>query len=439
MRINHPHLWDRADVVRRVIDSLDIAVRTVQAVTRDPHYRTCTPEGGRLPQLSAKVVAESSMLLYATTPVQDDHPRIRENARRLTELLLSPARSEDTLAAMCLDPARARDYATAHIILDHLGHPDCTVERLLEQSIAVGHRLGTERSAFEELESCWLENLRSGGGRDPAADSALKRSNLGRPMDVLGSDRLDRYAFTHAVAYASDFGRRRVALPRPLTDVAADADAALAASLAANDFDQVGELLWTWPMLAIPWTPTAIFAFQTIAAVQDEYGFLPGLSFDGERYRKFPDGERQDYILTTSYHASFVMGFLTAALLRTGTAPPIALPLSDNAYNGTAALLPHAQPQSAEPRWIEALRRLPARQQDSLAPMILVLALRKAQQSGDLAHVRTCLELAIEHDLLDGPAPAQGVALLQRGAALAAISRSRARGTNVALSSRPRR
>ena len=60
---------------------------------------------------------------------------------------------------------------------------------------------------------------------------------LGRPMDALGSARLDIYAFTHAVMYASDLGERRIALPRPSPAIAADAEAALAYSLDSNDFD----------------------------------------------------------------------------------------------------------------------------------------------------------------------------------------------------------
>lgn len=52
----------------------------------------------------------------------------------------------------------------------------------------------------------------------------------------------------------------------------------VALSLDTDDFDLTAELLLTWSMPGLPWSPVAAFAFRVLAAIEDRLGFLPGLA-----------------------------------------------------------------------------------------------------------------------------------------------------------------
>jgi hypothetical protein len=246
----------------------------------------------------------------------------------------------------------------------------------------------------------------------------LADSMLGRSMDALGSTRLDIYAFTHAVMYASDLGGRKVVLPRGFGAVTADADAALAYSLDANDFDLTAEILMTWPMLRLRWSSAATFAFGILAKVEDGLGFLPGSTFDPGRYEALEGAERMRYALMTSYHTAYVMGYLCAAALRQGCAPPAAVATAQRARGAEAVVLRLLSREDMTPCWREPFGALSSGQQESVAPWLVAVLLRRARTQGNLSLVREALEISLVHDLIDGPAPGQAAALLRRSEAL---------------------
>jgi len=237
-------------------------------------------------------------------------------------------------------------------------------------------------------------------------------------MDALGSTRFDIYAFTHAVMYASDLGERVVVLPRPSRAVAADADAALAFSLDSNDFDLAGEVMLTWPMLGLVWSPAAIFAFRLLADVEDDVGFLPGSTFDFTRYQALTGDERARFALLTSYHTAYVMGFLCALALKRGCAPPTTVPPARRSRGAGTAVMRLVGTDGPTSCWRKPFSGLAPRQQDSVAPLVLAMLLRRARTKGDLSLIRKALEVALAYDLIDGPAPTQAAALLRRSQAL---------------------
>ena len=53
-------------------------------------------------------------------------------------------------------------------------------------------------------------------------------------------------------------------------------------------FDLAAELLWTWPMLGLPWSAAAIFCFALLAEVQDSHGFLPGPGYSARTCAALP-------------------------------------------------------------------------------------------------------------------------------------------------------
>src|SRR5687768_1656490 len=110
--------------------------------------------------------------------------------------------------------------------------------------------------------------------------------------------------------------------PRSLEDIARDAEAALAAAFDADNLDLAAELIWTWPMLRLQWSPVATFGFGILAAAQDLHGFLPGPGYSAGDYERLPSDLRDEYVLRTSYHTTLVMGFVCGAALRAALAPP---------------------------------------------------------------------------------------------------------------------
>ena len=108
--------------------------------------------------------------------------------------------------------------------------------------------------------------------------------------------------------------------------------------------------------------------------------------------------ERPDHALWTCYHAVYVMGILNAATLRAEHGSTAAVALGRSSRGACADLLSLLGADEPAPRWRRALSALSARRQDSLAPLLLAIVLRRARARGDLALVRTALQLALRHE-----------------------------------------
>jgi hypothetical protein len=425
----HPHrgvvpreaqTWEKGDLLRRVSRALDFAAQAVQSLPTDGWPEAEGAESQRpLGALYEKVVAETAMLLISAASVQDVDKGIEERVRHLAAHLIPLARSESMLAGICADPGRAAHLAVAHAVLSRLGYTDALVDQLLVESTALGDQFGAELPQ-DRLELEWV--TRMWGGRTPARPERglLARSMLGRRLDILGCGRFDVYSFTHAIMYANDFGGRRASLPRPSSAIAADADAALALSLDIDDFDVTAEVAMTWPLLSLAWSPAATFAFGLLAAADDELGFVPGPTFNPKHYEASMAGEQTRHSLATSYHTTYMMGILCAAVLRRRCFPFKTVPLAGSAGCGLA-LARLLDRDIAEPRWRAAFDALGPGQQNAVAPLVVTVLLRRAKDRGDLRRVRTVLELALTHGLAEGPAVQQAVALLRRSAFLSRI------------------
>jgi hypothetical protein len=413
--------WDPADLIRRVLQGLDLAREMIRGFDNEKptvtHSKSETVRGNWF--LRQKVIAETAMLLFCIDPIAGLDERIRERHLSVARILIPHARHRDVLGAICLDPGIAGDYAVAHVLLSSIGYPDTDIDNLLRESLAIAPGFGPERLPHRQLEREWLSRISSfswpGSGRER---ELLSNSMLGKFMDALGSSRLDVYAFTHAAMYATGFGRRRPRLPRSRASIVADADAALAFSLDSNDFDLTAEVTLTWPLLGLGWSPTAIFAFGLLAEMQDDLGFLPGSAFNRRQYEALQGSERSQFSLDTSYHAEYVMGFLCAIALGCRCMPAPSVPMTRRSCGSGEAMLRILDTHAASPHWLERVGSLPPRQQDAIGSFLLTVLLRRAKATGDLALIRTGLEAANRYDLIHGPAVAQAAALLRRCDAL---------------------
>ena len=119
-----------------------------------------------------------------------------------------------------------------------------------------------ERSAVEQL---WSETLRS-------------------PTE----EQLDRLAQAFVELYASDDLQFR----EHIKNRSAHLMRRTGKLFDAENFDLAAELLWTWPMLGLPWSAAAIFCFALLAEVQDSHGFLPGPGYSARTCGALPEEER---------------------------------------------------------------------------------------------------------------------------------------------------
>ncbi len=356
-----------------------------------------------------------------------DEPALRERIDALAQRLAPLARGPQMRAGVCFEPALALDYAQAHGCLARMGHPDGTFDALLRTAQQAQAFAVRERPPHRALEQHWIAGLcgLTDALPGPSPQRLAQQSALGRPLDLLGGSRDDLYAFTHAVMYLHDphlpalrpAGRQRGLLQ--------DAEAALARCLDEEDYDLAGELLQVWPLTGAQWSATATFAFQTLARVEDEAGFLPSAGTQLLHLDRLQGEQRGDALLASAYHTVYVMGLLCAACLAPGRAPPRQVARSARASRLTPALqatavatgLPAAT--AGRPHWTQDYAALTAAQRHALAPFLLSVALRRAARSRDMDALHKLLQQAASVGELQGSTCQQATELLLRAARLA--------------------
>lgn len=400
---------DEEDLLGRLLRVLDTAERAV---------RVLAPEQGAEPDTRVgadKVVSETALLLVAATPAARARPALAARLDELAGCLAPWARGERVRAAMCLRPALALDHAFAHVCLSSLGWLDPSFDRLMARCLEAASAGAQERTPYRMLEREWLGRLwapaRAASGQREAGHE--RWSALARPLDALSASREHLYAFTHALLYFTDLGERQVRLPRGRASVLLDAEAAVAACLAAQDYDLCGELLLAWPYLRAPHGAISRFALSVLARVEDEAGFLPAPLTRVDRFRALEGDERTRYALTTAYHTVYVMGLLCAAELA-HPGPRVRAGLPEGARGAAAALTRHLPEADRGCHWWADFGALPAPEQDALGPMLLTVALERAFERRELGAIRSLLEEAVRLSLVNAPAPRQAAALLER-------------------------
>jgi hypothetical protein len=166
----------------------------------------------------------------------------------------------------------------------------------------------------------------------------------------------------------------------------------------------------------VEWSAAASFAFRVLARVEDEAGFLPAPLTRLDRYHSLSGEEQSRYVMATVYHTAYVMGLVCAAALRSGKTPLTEIP-HQGPQGGASVLLKHIDAHGGRPHWRDDLSQLPSPAQDTLAPMLLTIALRRAAKRRDLQGIRTLLERALGHKLVSHPASRQAAGMLRRIAA----------------------
>jgi len=409
--------WSTKDLLRRLSHALHVAERVVERLAANGYTDSRDPSNNIRPE---KLISETAFLLVGASTV-GKQLGVARHIHRVAERLLPYARSQRMLLGMCMEVSLALDYAQAHICLTRLGYPDPAFDAVLRKSLSSQARDGRERTPYRMLEQEWLIRTWNGGRSKYGRKHlwAERESVLARPMDLLGGSREDVYAFTHALIYTTDFNLKPRRLPRPASEILAEAEAALARCLDEEDYDLGGEVLLTWPLTKGSWNAPATFGFRVLARVEDQAGFLPSPSTKLQRVNEMTGDERTDYLLATGYHTEYVMGLLCAAGLHSGTLSSGAI--SDMSHGvGSHALI--LRVLDADPRrrhWRDDFDRLAQPERDAIARLLFAMALRRIAIQRNFAALRELLATGYRLGLANCPVASQAAELLDRVSAAA--------------------
>lgn len=404
--------WDRADLIRRLCQSLDVAKQAVRSLAQDGYQDDRDSADSVRPE---KVISETALLLYASSHLVDIQ-EVGARIQALAELLSPHARSARMRAGVCFEPALAMDYAQAHACLHKLGFRDeafGTLLRVTVDSQAFGNR---ERAPHRTLEQGWIAalcGLQIPGLRRQSS-LAASVSAMARSPDLLNGSREDAYALTHAIMYATDFGFSRARLPRCRKDILREAEALLAGCLDTEDYDLAGELLLAWPLTGESWSSIATFAFKVLASVEDDAGFLPSAGTRIDKANSLTGERRAGYLLSSAYHTIYVMGLLAAASLKQRRAPPSQLHRVEAMPERDSDSILSVYHLEDAPHWQRIAEQLPREEQNALTELFLIIAVRRAVRVRDFETVHRTLLRALQGDVADGPLWSQASELINR-------------------------
>lgn len=282
--------------VERGVES---AARVVDLVLRvDPDL--LVPTGASV----AKVIAETAILARALRP----HHRAA-GLRRLVDRLAGLARDHRTLTALAMHASASFELAVPYLVLREQACSDA-VDRLLTTAFTASAARGRELLPHRRLERQWLAGMLPGAPGITADD--ITGTVVGDELDLLHGTRDDHYAFTHALFYATDFGRRPDRVPaRLLPGLIEQARSALAGALDDDDYDLAGELLLTWPLLRVPAGPVEAAALRVLTEVAGAVGTLPSLTLAAP-LPEVPGLTVDEVALLSTYHTGFVFTVLAA-------------------------------------------------------------------------------------------------------------------------------
>ena len=386
---------DPAELVRRLEGALSRASVALRVASD-------APIGLDLSALEApldKVVAEVAILAREVAACPDDAAKAAglDLARAVAPLV----RSHRIAVAVALRPSVALDLAVGHILLTNIGLPDESLQNVLIRALQSPVARARERLPHRALEQVWLGAVGGGAPRPDARTIASTALAIG--IDLPGASRDDLYALTHAIAYATDFGRWT--LPRNVdkSDVLALCESALAIVLDDDDFDLAAELVMAWPCLRAPLSRTAYYAFRVLCRVEDAAGILPSLTLRREAVDRQPAELRSAYTVATSYHTALVMGLACALLLRCGGGPVV---VPDTAEPTVKGLVAPDRPSGRAPQW-EGEPGAPASFRRDVA-------VNRALRRADFAAARNTLAEAMSAGVAASPMALQVAQMLRR-------------------------
>ena len=351
--------------------------------------------------LVGKAGGELAMLLRMAKralPGEEDGSEILRIARDLAPLVRSPY----VYRSLLFRPSRTPMYALGHFCLVDLGLPHDNLDHVARLALQSSVRDANERVPYRMLDAAWTRHLAFGDAE--LNHPAVSFSPLCTGVDLLKATSEDAYAFTHALLYATDFGR--VSLPDYIDRhyLLGIAEAIAVKALDEDDLDLLAEVLMAPAILKVDWTATLSFGWQVLERVWKEFGFVPGPGIpppeaDETRIQKVRR------VLGTVYHTTFAAGLCCATLISCESIPPQLESIPADSYD-----LPPGKGAAWKINWTTS----PPEVRENLRFLSLAFSLCRALDDVDLVRVRETLEAAAESGLIEQPLFTQTVELLER-------------------------
>jgi hypothetical protein len=364
-----------------VRSALDVAELLVEHVVLAPStrfsHRPSNRSSNRPGADFTKEVAEVAMLLRLAQRVLREEPdRVRIAA--LADRIAPVARSAATRNLLVVRPSRAAAHLLAHACLQQLGCVDAGFDELARAALGSSAAGAAERVPYRLLDVAWIRSLVLGDAE--LAHPALVLTPIGQGVDLVHATVDDAYAFSHALPYATDFGR--VPLPATVDTalLAGTADALVLKALHEDDLDLLGELLMVPALLGTDWTTIQWFGWQVLRDTWRHYGFVPGPGLpEAEPAEDHEDAVRR--VLGTVYHSTLVGGLAVATLVSAGRLPAPRPP--------AAAAFPDARvdPDDASWAWQRVWHRLDPSVQAHLGAVPAGIALHRALDELDVVAI----------------------------------------------------
>jgi hypothetical protein len=400
---------DRADDRSPHFDRLRDRVRSALVMARlvlqevlDERFSHDDPDGYR--KLASKAGGEMAMVLRLAKRVLHDAQDVAE-ITALARALAPIVRAPQVYRAVAMRPSRAPMYALAHLCLTEVGLPDDRLDRMVRLAFRSSVHAANERVPYRMLDTAWSRHLALG---DRELDHpAIPLSPLGAGVDLLEASTEDAYAYTHALIYATDFGR--LPLPEHLDrhELLGVAEALVVKALDEDDLDLLAELLMAPAILRMAWTPTLNFAWRVLDRVWNDFGFVPGPGLPqptGQETRT----QTTRRVLGTTYHTTFAAGLCCATLIDRNSAPGE----DDGGLPGSCEA-PPGKGAAWKVNWHACSRAA----QDSLSFLQLGFCVRRAVERADVVRLQEVLGLAARSELVAHPLLTQTLELLERIAA----------------------
>jgi len=390
------------DLLRDHVRSALQVARLMLDEVLDARFREEDPE--QYLQLAIKACGELAMLLRVAKralPSDEDASVMQGLAHDLAPL----ARLPHLYRLLLVRPSRAPMYAMAHFCLTELGVPDERFDRAARLALASSACAANERIPYRLLDAAWTRHIALDDSE--LQHPAIGLSPLGAGVDLLEATTEDAYALTHALPYATDFGR--VPLPQSLdrNRLLLIADALAVKALDEDDLDLLAEVLMAPAILRMDWTPTLTFAWDVLERVWMEVGFVPcpGIPPPASNETRTQAVRR---VLGTLYHTPLAAGVCCATLIACHAAPPL---LECEGPGGMQ--LPPGKGKLWKVNWEKCSRET----QESLNFLSLAFSLRRAVDDLDFARIREIVQSAAQAGLVEHPLFLQSLELLERATA----------------------
>ncbi|HEX7332038.1 MAG TPA: hypothetical protein VF290_11105 [Pyrinomonadaceae bacterium] len=352
-------------------------------------------------ELVGKAGGELAMLLRQADRAFPDHAD-REELRSLARDLAPLVRAPQVYRFLFLRPSRAPMHTLAHFCLSELGLPDERLDRVARLALSSSVCAANERVPYRILDAAWTRHMAFG---DEELDHpAMSLSPIGAGVDLLQATTNDAYAFTHALPYATDFGR--IPLPSDVDghNLLGIAEALAVKALDEDDLDLLAEVLMAPPILRLGWTPTLSFAWEVLERVWNEFGFVPGPGIPPAPQDE-THTQKVRRVLGTLYHTMFAAGLCCATIIACESVPS---EVQQDVPGDREA--PPGKGSAWKVNWMRSSQLV----QDSLIFLNLAFTLRRALEVVDLVSIREVLNKAAECDLLEHPLFMQALEMLER-------------------------